>query len=317
MEVSVVVPVLNEAHTIGLLVDSLLTQTKAPAEIVIADGGSTDGTRSILSDFAATHPVVQVVDGPGGRSENRNAAIQAATGDIIACTDAGCIPEPTWLEQLAGPFETGAQWVGGFYRPHGPTTASTSAGVLMTMVREEVDPANYIPSGASQAFRRAVWEAVGGFPEGMIAAEDTLFGERARRAGFRAVFVPEALVVWTPPPGIGAMVAKAFTWGRADGRARVRGAAYTRLIVAYGGSVLAAAAGGAVSGRLLEPGAGLGVAAAVLIPLALVIRRRIRPKYRWVEGAAKYLYLPVGHVLQVAAQSTGFLVGSMESRRSR
>ena len=316
MEVSVVVPVLNEAHTIGLLVDALLTQTKPPTEIVIADGGSTDGTRSILSDFAAAHPVVRVVDGPGGRSENRNAAILAATSDIIACTDAGCIPEPTWLESLVGPFESGAQWVGGFYRPHGPTTASTSAGVLMTMVREEVDPANYIPSGASQAFRREVWEAVGGFPEAMIAAEDTLFGERARRAGFRAVFVPEALVWWTPPPGIGAMVAKAFTWGRADGRARVRGVAYKRLIVAYGGSVSAAAAGGFVAWRLVGPGAGLGTAAVVMIPLALVIGRRIRPKFRWVNGAAKYLYLPFGHVLQVVAQSTGFLVGSVEGRRS-
>lgn len=314
MEVSVVVPVLNEAQTIGSLIEALLRQTRPPTEIVIADGGSVDSTRSILSDFAAAHPVVRVVDGPGGRSENRNTAIQAAIGDIIACTDAGCVPEPAWLESLIEPFESGAHWVGGFYRPHGPTTASTSAGVLMTMVREEVDPANYIPSGASQAFRREVWEVVGGFPEGMIAAEDTVFGERARRAGFSAVFVPEALVVWTPPPGLGAMVAKAFTWGRADGRAGVRGAAYRRLIVAYGGSVLAAAAGGVVAGRWLGPGAGLGAAAAVLIPLVLVIRRRIRPKYRWVEGAAKYLYLPVGHVLQVAAQSTGFLVGSIESR---
>ena len=122
---------------------------------------------------------------------------------------------------------------------------------------------------------------------------------------------------WTPPPGIGAMVAKAFTWGRADGRARVRRSAYQRMIFAYGGSVLVAAAGGVVAGRLFGPGAGLGAAAAALIPLVLVIRRRIRPKYRWVEGAAKYLYLPVGHVLQVAAQSTGFLVGSIESRRSR
>ena len=56
MEVSVVVPVLNEAHTIGSLIEALLRQTRPPTEIVVADGGSVDGTRSILSDFAAAHP---------------------------------------------------------------------------------------------------------------------------------------------------------------------------------------------------------------------------------------------------------------------
>ena len=68
MEVSVVVPVLNEAPTIGLLVEALLAQTRPPAEIVFADGGSVDGTRSILSDVAAAHPVVRVVDGDSGRA---------------------------------------------------------------------------------------------------------------------------------------------------------------------------------------------------------------------------------------------------------
>jgi cellulose synthase/poly-beta-1,6-N-acetylglucosamine synthase-like glycosyltransferase len=314
MEVSVVVPVLNEAHSVGALIRSLLSQTRHPAEIVIADGGSTDGTRSILDDLAAAHPEIRVVDGPGGRSENRNAAIAAATGEVLACTDAGCIPEPTWLERLIEPFDRGAQWVGGFYRPQGPTTGSTSAGVLMTMVREEVDPASYVPSGASQAFRRVVWETVGGFPEGMIAAEDTVFGERARRAGFHAVFVPEALVVWTPPAGMRAMAAKAFLWGKADGRAGVRSTAYRRILVVYGGSALAAVAGGVGAGRWAGPGAGLGVAAVLLVPLTLVVARRIRRKLRWVEGPGKYLYLPLGHLLQVTAQTAGFLVGSSQAR---
>ena len=140
MPVSVVVPVLNEAGSLPGLVDALRSQTRIPDEIVFADGGSTDGSRAILDDLADQIVDIRVVDGPGGRSENRNAAIRAASSEIIACTDAGCVPESTWLQHLTEPIDSGAAWVAGFYRPEGPTPGATSAGVLMTMVREEVKP---------------------------------------------------------------------------------------------------------------------------------------------------------------------------------
>lgn len=317
MPVSVVVPVLNEAGSVRTLVDSLLAQTMVPDEIVFADGGSTDGTRIILDELAGRHPKIRVVDGPGGRSENRNAAVRAASYGIIACTDAGCRPQPTWLEQLTAPFASGADWVAGFYRPEGPTTAATSAGVLMTMVREEVRPDEYLPSGASQAFRRAVWEAAGGFPENMIAAEDTVFGERARSAGYLPIFVPDAVVVWEPPSGMIAMARKAFVWGRADGRARVRAWTYKRILFVYGGSVLLLVAAPLATGLVAGRWAVIGALAVAAAPLVLVIVRRTRWKYRWVQGAAKYLYLPLGHLLQVGAQTLGFLVGTVETRTGR
>lgn len=313
MQVSVVVPVLNEADSIRPLLRALASQTRPADEIVVADGGSTDGTGRILAEAAAALPQLRVVAGPGGRSENRNAAIAAATHDVIACVDAGCVPDREWLERLTAPLAAGADWVGGFYRPHGRSPMSTTAGVLMTMVREEVDPDHYVPSGASQAFHKAVWHAAGGFPEGMIAAEDTVFGERAQAAGYRAQFVPEAVVTWQPPPGLVAMVAKAFTWGRADGRARVRGATYKRLLAVYWGVPLVSATAGHIVSRRSGVGAGMVVAAAGLAPLGAVVARRTRYKYRWVPGPASAAIVPAGHVLQVMAQSAGFVVGILEA----
>ena len=301
MNVSVVTPALNEAGNIEALIGSLLTQTVPPTEIVVADGGSTDGTRELLDAMARSNSRVRVVDGPGGISENRNAAIKAAGHDIVACIDAGCTAEPDWLEKITAPFAAGEDWVSGFYLPRGESLRSTCAGLVMMTVREEVNPGWVTPPGASQAFRKKVWQRVGGFPEGMSAAEDTLFGERARAAGFTPYFEGDALIHWRPPEGIWAMVRKAFAWGRGDGRAGLRSGPYRRILLGYWGSVLAAVVGGLIVWWL---------APIALIPLAVVVVRRTRFKYRWADGAAKYLIIPVAHVLQLLSQSLGWLVGA-------
>ena len=301
MNVSVVTPALNERATIQTLVDSLLAQTMPPTEIVVADGGSTDGTRELLDQLAAAHPRLRVVDGPGGISENRNAAIAAAGHELVACIDAGCTAQPDWLEQITAPFARGEDWVSGFYVPRGRSLRSTCAGLALMSVREEVNPDHITPPGASQAFRKKVWERVGGFPEGMAAAEDTLFGERARAAGFKPFFAGEALIHWRPPEGLVEMVQKAYRWGIGDGRAGLRARAYRRILLGYWGSVVAAVASVFLA-WWLPP--------IVLIPLVATVVRRTRFKYRWANGFGKYLLIPIAHTLQLLSQSLGWLVGS-------
>ncbi len=306
MNISVIAPVLNEREHIAVLLDALLHQTVRPDEIIVADGGSTDGTREYLDEVAASEPLVRIVDGPGGISENRNAAIAAAHGDIIACTDAGCIPQPVWLEEIVKPFDSGARFVSGFFRPVGPTVASTSAGVSIMTVLEEVDPAHHVPAGNSQAFLKSAWVKVGGFPEGLKAAEDTLFGERMKLRGFSPVFAPRALVHWLPPPTIPAMVRKAWRYGHEDGRARLRSRVYVRTLATYWGLV-----GLVVLTAILEPLAAL----VPLVVLAGLVSHRTRFKYRWVQGRfLKYLFVPVAHVLQMMTQSLGWFVGAARIR---
>jgi len=300
MRVSVIVPVLNEREAVGPLVEALLTQTRPPDEVVIADGGSDDGTRELLDQLADSHPELVVVDGPGGIAENRNAAIGVATSEIIACTDAGCLPEPGWLEALARPFDTGADWVAGFYRPDGKTTASTAAGVVMMTVLEEVDMDHFLPGGSSQAFTKAAWERVGGFPEGMNAGEDTLYGEQLRAAGYRPEFAPDALVAWHPPSSLTEMAAKARRWGEADGINQVRTGAYLRVIAAYWFMPLIA-----LLAALWLPMLGL----AILILFLGIVGFRTRFKFRWVEGSSKWFMVPLAHVRQQLAQSRGWLEG--------
>jgi len=226
--VSVIIPALNESVTIGPLLDRLLEGSRVPDEIVVADGGSTDDTQAVVETFADRG--VRLVAGPGGISENRNAAISAATGDIIACTDAGCLPDTDWLELLIQPFDSGAAWVAGLSRPAEHEPMQRAIGLAMMPVPEEVDLDHFVPGGASQAFLKTAWGQVGGFPEGMAAGEDTLFGQRMIDLGFTAVVVPAAQVEWQAPTTVIQMIRKANVWGRADGAAGNNEHGYLRLI---------------------------------------------------------------------------------------
>ena len=93
---SVVITVLNEASSLPGLLDSLSGQTRPPDEVLVCDGGSTDGTLALLEAEARLN--LRIVQRPGANiSEGRNASIAAATGEVIAVTDAGVRLSPEWL----------------------------------------------------------------------------------------------------------------------------------------------------------------------------------------------------------------------------
>ena len=101
LPMSVVTTVLNEIDTIDELLGRLTAQLCGEDEVVVVDGGSTDGTIQAIERHRAENPRIRLVVAPGaGISEGRNLGIDAATHDVIACTDAGCEPAPQWLAAL-------------------------------------------------------------------------------------------------------------------------------------------------------------------------------------------------------------------------
>src|SRR3982074_2130356 len=115
---SLIVTVLNEVSTLDTLLQSIERQTLLPDEIVVADGGSTDGTREALQRWTSRLPL-RVVDARGANiARGRNLAIEAATGELIAVTDAGVRLEPDWLANLRGALTPEVGLVGGFFEAH-------------------------------------------------------------------------------------------------------------------------------------------------------------------------------------------------------
>ena len=104
MSVSVVIPVRDEAGTIGHTLDDLLAQSRRPDEVVFVDAGSRDGTPVAIAAhaLARTLPVRVVQAGAAYPGRARNLGVAASEGDWVAFTDAGVRLAPSWLETLAG-----------------------------------------------------------------------------------------------------------------------------------------------------------------------------------------------------------------------
>lgn len=212
----------NEAASIARLLESVLAQTRQPDEIVIADGGSTDGTQEVVSSYMDRLPL-RLLAMPGANiSEGRNAAIRNASHDIIAVTDAGVRLEAGWLEALAGPLldeGAGVDVVSGFFVPDAQSPFELAMGATVLPALEDIEPGAFLPSSRSVAFRKAAWEAAGGYPEWLDYSEDLVFDMRMKELGYLFTFAPEARVHFRPRSNLRAFFLQYYRYARGDGKA--------------------------------------------------------------------------------------------------
>jgi glycosyltransferase involved in cell wall biosynthesis len=243
--VTVIATVRDEATSIDRLLDSLLSGSRAPDDVVIADGGSTDGTLERLRARAGSEARVRVLVAPGNRSVGRNAAVRAARFGVIACTDAGVDVDREWLDRITRPFDDNpaVDVVAGFYRPQGETWFERAAGVVSAPRLEEVDLERFLPSTRSVAFRRAAFERIGGFDEALWHNEDTPFALALKDAGCRFAFAPDAVVRWRPRGNLRAFVHQHRRFGIGDGESRVQGWFYATIAAKYAMALLLFVAG--------------------------------------------------------------------------
>ena len=191
MKSSVCTTVYNEADNVREFLTSLLSQSLPPDEIIIVDGGSTDGTFDL--QIANEHGCIRLIQDPTCNlkyipspiAHGRNIAIEKAQGQIIAVTDAGCRVNPLWLEEIVRPFQDidpSIEVVGGWYEPWVETPFERCAATVSFTVTKRAIAQNRFPS-RSIAFRKSLWERVHGYPELSYAAEDSLFNERWKQSG--------------------------------------------------------------------------------------------------------------------------------------
>ena len=220
IKISVVATVRNERVSIADFIETLLSQTTAPAEIVIVDGESSDGTREILQAYADTGKIT-LISQDCNIALGRNLGIAKASSPFIAVTDAGCRVEPTWLAHITTCFadpERPDVVAGNFkFESH---SEFEQAVVLATFSpnREDSEVARYYPSSRSAAFTKAAWQRAQGYPEWLYAAEDTLFNIRLRQLGCKFVFCREAIVRWRPRENWKALAKQRFNFSRGNSR---------------------------------------------------------------------------------------------------
>lgn len=197
--VLVVVTLLNDVRVADTLA-SLAAQARRPDAVLVADGGSTDGSRETAEAFAAANPWVRVERLPGTVAGTRNLAIVNATEDVVVFLDADQRAPPDWLAALVAPIDDDeADFTGGPTRPPGPPRSKVEdylnrfeAWFYPEVVARDI---SYLPMGNS-AWRRSVFARVGNFDARLPwGGEDYDVNLRALAAGFRGVYVPRAWVV--------------------------------------------------------------------------------------------------------------------------
>ncbi len=249
--VSIVATVLNEVGDIGGLVSTLMGQTLAAAEVIVVDGGSTDGTWEWLVAARERYPTLVAIRdescslkySAGPIARGRNVGITAATSDVIACADAGCTYGPEWLGRLTEPILEGrAEYaVGGSCVDVADATVWDIASAPFFGVKLSEDEPTKSCTARSMAFRKELWARVGGFPETVFFGEDTLFDQKVR-ATVTPAFVDRAKAVYRPRLTFQAAVRQLARYAIADGAMGVRPARLMRNLMRCVVEVLAVAA---------------------------------------------------------------------------
>jgi len=318
VNVSVIATVKNEAANLRHLLDSLIAQTRPPDEVVIVDGGSTDGTLAILREYTTRLPL-RVLERPGTNiAQGRNAAIAATTGEVVAATDAGVRLVPGWLAALLEPFaDERVAVVSGFFLPDPQTLFEVAMGATVLPSLAEIDPDRFLPSSRSVAFRKAAWAAVGGYPEELDYCEDLVFDFRLLERYRPFAFAPRALAYFRPRSSLAAFFRQYYLYARGDGKAglwpkrhAVRYATY--LVAVPGIAALGLWAGPAWWGLYL-----LGAAAMLWRPyarLAAMLRGSTGqpqgvPLQNPMDRLQAILWVPLIRVTGDVAKMIGYPVG--------
>lgn len=166
--VSVVVLTKNSIATIQSCLDSLLNQTIKPREIILIDGGSTDGTLELVKEY----PVVLIEENTHSIGHARNLGVQTARGDLIFFLDSDCYCVSKWIESMLPHFERDE--VAGVA---GRTVAWDPESLLATYQASLMGvPENHVPvrraPNCNLALRKETIISVDGFDEKLSWSED-------------------------------------------------------------------------------------------------------------------------------------------------
>ncbi|QWR78565.1 glycosyltransferase [Candidatus Magnetomonas plexicatena] len=197
LKASVIVPAFNAEKTIKDCITALTEQSfnKDDYEIIVVDDGSTDKTAEIIQ----TLPVKYISKPNGGPASARNLGAKEAKGEIILFTDSDCVATPEWLAEMLKPFsDLTVKAVKGVYRT---PLKSLTARFAQIEFEERYEMLKKAPSidmidTYSAAFRKDVFEHVGGFDESFPVAnnEDTELSYKLSSMGLKMVFNPDAIV---------------------------------------------------------------------------------------------------------------------------
>ena len=188
MRFSIIIIVRNGEIFMRDALDSLVHQSVKPDEVIVVDAESTDFTQHIVRDYAKKYDVIKLYVEPGTRGEGRNYGVKVSIGDVVAFMDVDAIANALWVEEMKRAMED-ADVVAGREVRLGYTGFISLKRV--GMMHKGVDIT--YPS-VNLAYKKSVFEAIGGFDPWFKEAEEVDLNFRAVDADYKLVYNEKAIV---------------------------------------------------------------------------------------------------------------------------
>lgn len=188
MRVSVIVPTYNASDFLALCLDALVTQDYHDFEVIVVDNGSQDTTCKIVQRYGSVKLLFQ--NEIQSSYAARNVGITHASGDLIAFTDADCIPDHDWISQAVISFDRhGCDMIGGrvefFYSPQ--RTGAEIYDSLVNMQNHVCIPERGVAKTANFFAKKSIFDELGLFPE-VQSGGDVLYSGKATKSGYRLLY---------------------------------------------------------------------------------------------------------------------------------
>ncbi|MEM0312907.1 MAG: glycosyltransferase [Thermoplasmatales archaeon] len=204
--VSVVIPTYNSERTIGICLKSVKEQTYPNTEIIIVDKGSRDRTVTVAKDFGVKVYVIDAAE----RCTQKNYGVRKARGKFIYIVDSDFILEPTVIEEAVAKCELEGFDAICVHNTSDPTVSFWAAVRKLERDCYADDELNV----AARFFRKEVFEAIGGFDEELVAAEDYDFHNRLLKAGFKIGWIKAKEIHIGEPRTLCEIIKKHYYYGK-------------------------------------------------------------------------------------------------------
>lgn len=199
-KISIIVPVKNEGEKIGNCLESIFKQTIEPFEVIVVDGNSTDNT----VENARKYPVKVFYETYHTRAGACKVGVENASGEFVAFTDADCIVNINWLENLIKEFDSDIVGIGGgienigegIWKKSIAFAVGSFLGSGFSIQGRLYTRKKYVKSisGCNSIYRKKNLLNVGSFDVNLHTAEDTELNSRLLKVG-KLLYIPNTIVL--------------------------------------------------------------------------------------------------------------------------
>ncbi|HEV2309379.1 MAG TPA: glycosyltransferase [Acidimicrobiia bacterium] len=223
LDLSVVVPVHDNAATLDDQLRALVGSDRPPREILVVDNRSTDGAGEVARRWARACPFLRVIDATDRASEGyaRNVGVAASCAASVAFCDGDDVVGSSWVTAMAtglarSDFLTGPVDLDLLNPSWLADVRGRRIFEAPSLLFDQVPFAH----GCNFGVRRSIFGQIGPFREDLPAGMDLEFSVRAWRAGIPLAWAPEAVVHYRLRPGSAQRWRQSVSYGRAQPRLR-------------------------------------------------------------------------------------------------